>query len=725
MKLVKTILTVVMILFFVIFNCQKISAVTNYVSLSGGHVLPFTSWADAATNIQDALDEAGYGGFVLVTNGVYVISTNIIVESEITLKSVNGPDATIVQSDGSCGCFFLSGFDCFISGFTITNGNVPGTFGKGGGVYCYENSPVVSNCVISGNYADFGGGGAYHGTLVDCTISGNSSDKSGGGTYYSDLINCTVSGNSVNYQGGGANRGVLNNCIVKDNVSGQAGGGVYYSAANNSIIVSNWAGISGGGVYNGTVSNSTISFNSIDSNSGGGAFSGVLVDCLISYNISSNYGGGMSESSANNCTIIGNRANSNGGGTHKGTVNYCKIIENISGGWGGGSFEDTVNNCEITGNTATRGAGMCFSIVSGSTIYSNSATAYGGGTYSGSAKNCIIYYNTSPSGANHSFSDTNYVYCCTTPIPLGGGDGNITSPPEFVDEDADNFHLFSSSACVNSGSNALAVGEIDLDDIPRILGGTVDMGCYELSRNPLLLAPTITVPITLLGSGAGVFTSTCSNVKISGIKSNNQLIARKKPNGMVFTNEIQQSFAGTTWEHEVFLSGVSTTIIYFATNADVSETSLNKTTLTIIMVAPQIATNALIFPSSGAELFEGDLTNIIWNVDAITDNIDGTNLTITKITVHLSETTNEVGLVTNDVSNLLGEIPWLVPEYLIGGNTNYVLRFEVVDSSSLTNSRIFWDNKFTIVPEPCLFIIYNLLFMIYYRRKFFYCHKTI
>jgi len=132
--------------------------------------------------------------------------------------------------------------------------------------------------------------------------------------------------------------------------------------------------------------------------------------------------------------------------------------------------------------------------------------------------------------------------------------------------------------------------------------------------------------------------------------------------------------------------------------------------------APQIATNALIFPFAGAALLAPFPTNIIWNFEGITDDLDGTNLTITKISVHLSETSNEVSTVTNDVSNLLGEIPWLVPSELIGGDTNYVLKFEVVDSSSLTNSRIFWDNEFTIVPEPCLFIIYHLLFMIYWRR---------
>ncbi len=127
---------------------------------------------------------------------------------------------------------------------------------------------------------------------------------------------------------------------------------------------------------------------------------------------------------------------------------------------------------------------------------------------------------------------------------------------------------------------------------------------------------------------------------------------------------------------------------------------------------PQIATNALIFPSAGATILAPFPTNIIWNFEKITDFIDGTNVTITKISVHISETTNEVSIVTNNIENLLGEIPWFVPENLIGSDTNYVLKFEVVDSSLLTNSRIFWDNKFTIIPEPFLFFMIVSLIII-------------
>ncbi len=117
-------------------------------------------------------------------------------------------------------------------------------------------------------------------------------------------------------------------------------------------------------------------------------------------------------------------------------------------------------------------------------------------------------------------------------------------------------------------------------------------------------------------------------------------------------------------------------------------------------IAPQIATNALIFPELNSFIFAVQITNIIWDVDKITDDIDGTNLMISKITLHYADTTNEILTVTNNIANTLGEIDWYIPAGSWDGATNYVLKFEVVNSSSLTNSRIFWDNEFSVVPEP-------------------------
>jgi hypothetical protein len=115
---------------------------------------------------------------------------------------------------------------------------------------------------------------------------------------------------------------------------------------------------------------------------------------------------------------------------------------------------------------------------------------------------------------------------------------------------------------------------------------------------------------------------------------------------------------------------------------------------------PKIATNALVFPFSGSMLDVAQTTNIVWNPAGITDLIDGTNLMITLISVHRSNDLAEVSVPASDIPNVTGWCPWQPPQELIAGMTSYVVRFEVVDSSSLTNGMVFYDHAFIVVPEP-------------------------
>ena len=141
---------------------------THYVSLSGTHTAPFTDWAAAARDIQAAIDVASAGDTVLVTNGVYAtggafaagLTNRVAITNAVTVRSVNGPEVTIIQGQGPmgieavrCACVAdgaaLVGFT-LSDGFTMTSYD---TSGSGGGIYCGSVAGIVSNCTLTGNSA--------------------------------------------------------------------------------------------------------------------------------------------------------------------------------------------------------------------------------------------------------------------------------------------------------------------------------------------------------------------------------------------------------------------------------------------------------------------------------------------------------------------------------------------------------------------------------------------
>jgi predicted outer membrane repeat protein len=149
------------------------------------------------------------------------------------------------------------------------SGNSHPFFGGGG----ISNFGVlsVSDCTISGNSADLGGGGIFNGhfgvlSVSDCTITDNrSADIHGGGgggilnaaECTATISGCILSGNTAVLNGGAIyNAGAL---TVRDSTmfgnSAQNGGGVYNAAigtmtVSGDALSDNSAVVQGGGVYN-------------------------------------------------------------------------------------------------------------------------------------------------------------------------------------------------------------------------------------------------------------------------------------------------------------------------------------------------------------------------------------------------------------------------------------------------------------------------------------------
>ena len=271
----------ILILLFLCFISLEIVADTHYVSPSGGNVSPFDTWEKAATNIQDGINVSTNGDVVLVTNGIYNLTEQISVTNNITVKSFNGADSTMVVGgfpEHTNRCFYLEN-DSIVDGFTISNGVVKGNDTSevyGGGVYCYEGG-TVKNCTITGNSAlgsCCDGGGVYcddGGLIQNCIIAKNYGYWGGG--VNSDLgtvQNCIISENTAYMQGGGIflmNEGVVQNCIIKNNFANWYGGGVWCNwggVVQNCVIIKNTANNSGGGVgcwHGGTLINCTICKN--------------------------------------------------------------------------------------------------------------------------------------------------------------------------------------------------------------------------------------------------------------------------------------------------------------------------------------------------------------------------------------------------------------------------------------------------------------------------------
>jgi hypothetical protein len=283
----KTIHSIYVTMIACVASATAATAAVRYVNVdSASPTPPYSDWATAANVIQDAIDVAMAGDEIVVTNGVYetgglgidgVGSNRVAVTKAITVRSVNGPTVTMIRGDQASNdtlnnvrCAYLTN-NAVLVGFTLTNGataTAPPPFMRlstGGGVTCESVSSILSNCVLTGNSAFLGGGGAYSGTLNNCALIGNSR----GGAYGSTLNNCLVMCNSNSAtSGGGAYGGMLNNCTVVSNFAQGSGGGAATATLNNCLITGNSAGGEGGGAAGGSLINCTIVGNS--AGSGGG-----------------------------------------------------------------------------------------------------------------------------------------------------------------------------------------------------------------------------------------------------------------------------------------------------------------------------------------------------------------------------------------------------------------------------------------------------------------------
>ncbi len=460
---------------------------------------------------------------------------------EISDNNSSGSGGGLYGCDGSISGCTISGnlsighgggmYECggLISNCTIIENVITPGFrrGGGGGVFCKEAVPTITDCNISYNSADSGGGICMSsGPIIGCTIAYNQANY-GGGLFScdGDITDCNITGNDAATDGGGLCycNGTISNCVVSYNTAERMGGGLAKcdGFVINSRIIGNSATMVGNTIFQ-------------------GSFGGGICDCDgdISY-----------------CTISNNSAGGNGGGLAKcnGSIDNCMITGNKALYDGGGLWAcPTIKHSIVSGNRAPRGGGV-FSANSeanliGSTISENIALQGGGiQCYAGSElliSNCIVWGNMAVEGPQVSLK----AFYRTHPYPFiaptafvsysdidGGIEGihldpcstllwdigNIDADPCFMQpgnwidaeiaievndpnlkwEEGD-YHILPDSAVIDSGDpNYVPVAnETDLDGNRRVIGSGVDMGAYEYVPLPIECEMWLTPQSLNLGS---------------------------------------------------------------------------------------------------------------------------------------------------------------------------------------------------------------------------------
>ena len=389
---------------------------------------------------------------------------------------------------------------------------------RGGGLYHQSDASVTGNMIV-GNRAGWTGGGVHvvgHQPTFDVnTIAENSAVNDGGGIYFHQSNGAVLRANHIHHNhcdddGGGVRifetAMTVEANLVEDNTTGDGGGGIRVSHVPSIFIANtirnNDAGGTGGGIDMdndaSTVMGGEISGNHA-SGSGGGIFhwlgpwnGAVLAGVKITNNRAYRGGGIFLDDNFQTVTMIGlvvagNQASKGGGLMVRGTsytIRNSVFIDNK--GDRGGAIYAGVNSahsawtepcppCPPTepvgridfstfhGNRADDGAALWIDtarVTFASSIVSSSQ---------GAAVSVVP-----AAGMGNQLTPPRWIYNDTVPASFAGmtdptgRDGNLSTPPLYIDPNAADFHLKAGSACIDAGDPAMR----DPD------GSRADMGSF-------------------------------------------------------------------------------------------------------------------------------------------------------------------------------------------------------------------------------------------------------
>ena len=211
-----------------------------YVSKGGRGVSPYLTWEDAATNIADAV--ALNPKTVMVADGLYQIENDITIQSDLELRSVNGPEVTIVDAQSKCRNVWLTdqADGAVVDGFTLMRGE---GYWNEKSHYARIEAGTLSHCILSNcsnnGYRDAAVLVKGKGRMSDCVVdTGNMGGNADGNHFWGTVVQsggvierCTIQRYNFTNQGASTltrgavhveGTGVFRNCLVKDCVTTQS-----------------------------------------------------------------------------------------------------------------------------------------------------------------------------------------------------------------------------------------------------------------------------------------------------------------------------------------------------------------------------------------------------------------------------------------------------------------------------------------------------------------------
>jgi len=609
--------------------CPDVFAATWYVDKDATGAGTGTGWTDAFNTIQPAIDAAfGYGGGeIWVAEGDYDEARtsdphgtgntgSVMMKANVHIyggfdgtESLRGErdwehHVTIIDGstarDGNPAYHVIVGVNnATLDGFVIMGGNATGgdESDNGGGMYNYQSSPTVANCVFIGNSAHRGGGMynyQFSPTLTNCVFMGNAAYGNHGGgmnnNYSSPSVtNCVFSGNETDYGGGGifgyGASPTLENCVFSGNSAIGPAGGMFnignlssqsLPVITNCTFVSNSSGATGGGVNNDiygspTLTNCTFSGNTAGSSGGamysraGDPTSPKVTNCIL-YNDSPQE---ISNELSANPVVTYSDVQS--GYLGEGNIDADpEFVFGPSGTSTAISQDDTTVQSVLTDTTAS----FSPDALAGYPLEINAADWY------------PIINNTE------------------TTIAVWGDitkDGTVMSP---VSYSVVSYHLSSiNSPCVNAGTNTGAPPD-DLDGQVRPNGTTVDMGVDEFYSEP---------PVIMTNGGDDFHTNIATPTPT--LEGTCEAIAVEiQVNGS--TSGVAYTAGETTWSYNTTLILDDNNFSVTAVSTELVESVPATITITYDSLEPQVQSAVPLDSATVRVTFEEDMKNDGEFVDA-------------------------------------------------------------------------------------------------------------